>query len=137
MTRPTRLIDDDLFTDGHKLAGGRCSACSTTTFPWQADCPRCGGDDLERVALPTRGHLWAFTVQGFPPKPPYRGPDPFVPYGVGYVNLGPVCVETPLTENDPSRLRIGDPFELVLVPAWVDGEETVQTFAFRPAEEDQ
>ena len=42
-------------------------------------------------------------------------------------------VEARLTENDPSRLRIGMPMKLVLVPLTInDLDEEVVTFAFAP-----
>jgi uncharacterized OB-fold protein len=86
--------------------------------------------------LPRRGRLWAWTTQEFPPpSPPYAGAtdESFVPYGVGYVQLGDeVKVESRLTRCD--GLRIGMEMELVLVPFRTDdaGNEIV-TFAFRPA----
>jgi uncharacterized OB-fold protein len=86
--------------------------------------------------LSRRGRLWAWTTQEFPPpSPPYAGPtgDAFVPYGVGYVELGDeVRVETRLTET--VGLETGMEMELVLVPFRRDddGNEVV-TFAFRPA----
>jgi uncharacterized OB-fold protein len=87
--------------------------------------------------LGRRGTLWSWTVQCFPPKsPPYAvaDPDEFEPYGVGYVELpGEVRVEARLTESDPSRLRIGMPMELTLVPA--PGGGGVVTYAFAPTEE--
>ena len=84
--------------------------------------------------LPRRGRLWAWTTQEFPPPtPPYAGPTgaAFVPYGVGYVDLGEVRVETRLTKTE--GLRIGMDMELVLVLFRTDenGNEVV-TFAFRP-----
>jgi uncharacterized OB-fold protein len=85
--------------------------------------------------LPRRGRLWAWTTQEFPPpSPPYAGPtgDDFVPYAVGYVELGDeVRVETRLTERE--GLAIGMDMELALVPFRRDeaGNEVV-TFAFRP-----
>lgn len=87
--------------------------------------------------LPRYGVLWTFTVQSFRPKPPYLGPAEFEPYGVGYVELpGVVVVEARLTENDPERLRIGAPMELVLVPAHTDDDGTsVLTFAFAPSQQ--
>jgi uncharacterized OB-fold protein len=131
MTRP---VDAGLWvacTSGPQLVGSRCRSCRTTVFPRQQSCPRCSGRDTEDHLLPSRGTLWSFTVQGFPPKAPYAGPvgDDFVPYGVGYVQLDDeVVVETRLTESDPDRMRIGDPVELVIVPAYDD----VVTFAFAP-----
>ena len=59
----------------------------------------------------------------------------FEPYGVGYIELpGEVRVEARLTESDPSRLRIGMPMELTLIP--VPGAPDKLTFAFEPVSED-
>jgi uncharacterized OB-fold protein len=131
-----RLVDHSLFVSDAEevtLRGGRCTACGTTAFPHQDACPRCGGVGVAPVALPRSGRLWSFTVQAFEPKSPYRGT--FAPYGVGYVDLGPVIVETRLTVNDPERLAIGDGMHLTLVPAFRDGDTEVLTFAFAPAGE--
>lgn len=84
---------------------------------------------MEAVELPRTGTLWTFTIQGFPPKrPPYAGPEPFEPYGVGYVDLGEVKVESRLTVADPEVLRIGMPMQLVVEP-FVDD---AVSFAFAP-----
>jgi uncharacterized OB-fold protein len=122
--------------DDPRLIGGRCAACAIVTFPRQDSCPRCAATEMAEHLLPRRGRLWAWTTQEFPPpSPPYAGPtgDAFVPYGVGYVQLGDdVKVETRLTAA--SALRVGMDMELVLVPfrTDADGNEVV-TFAFRPA----
>lgn len=132
-----RPVDPDLFVDtpdGPRLLGAACRACGATTFPRQSSCPRCTATDMADTQLAPRGTLWTWTIQRFQPKPPYHGPDPFVPYGVGYVELpGQVMVESRLTENDPDRLRIGTEMELVIVPVRKDEDgTTVTTFAFRP-----
>jgi uncharacterized OB-fold protein len=118
-----------------QLIGSACTNCGVITFPAQASCPKCTGEDVEARLLSRRGVLWTWTIQGFRPKsPPYTGADPFVPYGVGYVELpGEVRVETRLTTNDPDELRIGREMELTIVPFRTepDGTEVV-TFAFRP-----
>ena len=121
-------------SDDARLIGSRCSACGIVTFPAQESCPRCAATGMAEHLLPRRGRLWAWTTQDFaPPSPPYSGPtgDAFVPYGVGYVELADVKVETRLTEA--KGLRIGMEMELVLVPfrSDADGNEVV-TFAFQP-----
>jgi uncharacterized OB-fold protein len=95
---------------------------------------------MQDVLLPRRGTLWTFTTQEFLPKsPPYAGDETaetFVPYGVGYVQLGDeVKVEGRLTESDVSRLQIGMPMELTFVPLrrTPEGDEVV-TFAFSPVD---
>ncbi|WP_083884054.1 Zn-ribbon domain-containing OB-fold protein [Nocardia higoensis] len=134
-----RLIDPSLFAgdldSGAPLAlrGSRCGGCDTVTFPAQDACPRCSGTDTTAEALPKEGSLWTFTVQGFEPKPPYRGDGPFTPYGVGYVDLGSVLVESRLTENDPAALAATDRVELRLIPVFTDPDgTTVLTYAFAP-----
>jgi len=122
-------------SDEPRLIGGRCAACRVVTFPTQDSCPRCASTEMETHLLSPRGRLWAWTTQEFPPpSPPYAGPTgaAFVPYGVGYVELGgEVRVETRLTQTD--GLSIGMDMELVLVPARTDGDgNEIVTFAFRP-----
>ena len=133
-------IATGLFTwpsDDPRLIGSSCQVCGTTTFPAQGSCPRCTAEAMDEQVLPRTGTLWSFTVQGFRPKDPYAGPEEFEPYGVGYVELpGQVIVESRLTENDPDRLEIGMPMELVIVPFRRDESgDDVMTFAFRPAVE--
>ncbi len=122
-----------------RLIGSRCDACGIVTFPAQDACPRCASTAMTERRLPPRGRLWAWTTQDFPPpSPPYAGPtgDAFVPYAVGYVELGDeVKVETRLTQAD--GLRVGMEMELVLVPFRTDGDgNEVVTFAFRPLDRD-
>jgi uncharacterized OB-fold protein len=120
------------------LAGSRCAGDGTVVFPAQASCPRCSGRDVERVALPDRGVLWSWTVQHFRPRPPFRQDgEEFVPFAVGYVDLGDVVVEARLVldpATDPGRLRIGLPMRLCVVPLWREADGDVVGHAFAPDE---
>jgi uncharacterized protein len=135
------VVAEGVFTwpaEEPQLIGARCADCGVVTFPAQASCPRCTGQDLGRHLLPRTGTLWSWTVQGFLPKnPPYIGTETqlsFVPYGVGYVQLADeVIVESRLTTADPSQLKIGGQMELVIQPFTTDTEgREVLTFAFAP-----
>ena len=134
----SRPVAEGLFTwpaeDPH-LLGSRCPECGEVTFPVQDGCPNCPCNHCEPIELSTRGTLWTWTVQHFPPPPPWIGdPREFSPFGVGYIELPEgVRVEARLTENDAQRLRIGMEMELAIEPFVVgaDGIERV-TFAFRP-----
>ncbi|WP_420452275.1 Zn-ribbon domain-containing OB-fold protein [Ilumatobacter sp.] len=136
----TVAVADGIFTihdDRPVLLGSRCVNCGNHMFPRQSGCPKCMHDDQEDVELATRGTLWTWTVQAFPPKaPPYLGPvgDDFEPYGVGYVELdGQLRVESRLTVSDPDRLDIGMEMELVLVPLTTDEDgNQVVTYGFAP-----
>ena len=132
-------VAEGIFTwpsDDPQLIGSKCGACGIVTFPVQDSCPRCASTDMAEHLLARRGRLWAWTTQGFPPPaPPYLGPAgrDFVPFGVGYVELGDVKVEARLTESDPMALQHGMTMELVLVPFRTDDDgNDVVTFAFRP-----
>jgi len=88
---------------------------------------------MEVVALPRQGVLWSWTIQGFRPKEPYTGPAVFTPYGVGYVDLGDVIVESRLSEHEAQRLSIGQRVELAIVPFATDNpDDDWVTYEFRP-----
>jgi uncharacterized OB-fold protein len=133
-------VDPMLFAslDPPRLAGSRCAHCGTVTFPVQAGCAKCTRTDMGPVELPSRGTLWTWTVQAFEPKAPYRVPETgFTPYGVGYVHLGEVIVESRLL-GDPAQFRIGMPMKLTLLSLWSGGDGSpVVTYAFQPAGESQ
>jgi uncharacterized OB-fold protein len=113
------------------LVGVRCPACGAHAFPVQAACPRCG-TATEPVALPSHGTLWSWTVQRTRPKPPYAGPEEFEPFAVGYVDLGPLRVETRLQGRAPDAWRIDEPVRLV--PGDPDASGDRWTYRFAPEE---
>lgn len=118
-----------------RLIGGRCHGCGAVAFPRPPSCARCTSTDVAEHLLSRTGTLWSWTVQRFQPKEPYIGPEPFEPYGVGYVDLaGEVLVEGRLTTADPMQLEVGMPVQVIAVPFMTrpDGTELV-TFAFRPS----
>lgn len=131
----TRPIAAGLFTDEPRLIGGRHRATGRIVFPLPPH-----SDEYEPLELPRRGRLWSFTIQRFAPKsPPYRGPEPFEPFAVGYVELdNVVIVESRLVEVSFEALRIGLPLEMILVPFRTDEDgNTITTFAFRPTQKAQ
>ena len=130
-------VDATLFAslDPPRLAGSRCSGCGTVTFPASSSCPRCMEQAMAPYALPDRGTVWTWTVQGFAPKPPYVPPvDGFHPFPVGYVDLGDVLVEAHLLAGG-GQLRIGLPVRLVLKPVFEADGAPVVTYAFAPEED--
>jgi uncharacterized OB-fold protein len=136
-TRTASQINSELIAgtvDDPRLIGSKCTRCGTVTFPRQASCPKCTSEEVHAHELATRGALWTWTIQCFPPKaPPYleAAVAEFEPYGVGYIELpGEVRVEARLTESDPDALSIGMLMELTLIP--VPGASERLTFAFRP-----
>ncbi len=92
-TPTTRLpAIDGWFTGGAepRLLGSRCTACGTYFFPKETFAcrnPRCGGSALEETPLSSRGTLWSFTDNRYPPPPPFVAGEPFEPYAVAAVEL--------------------------------------------------
>ena len=135
-------VAEGLFTwqDGlPHLIGSRCRSCGTLSFPQQASCPRCCGEDVEQALLPRQGSLWSWTVQRFAPKsPPYAGQETeFQPFAVGYVALdGGIAVQSRLTggpgPDASDGLRIGMGVQLVIEPFPRHDGVTVAAYAFAP-----
>lgn len=122
------------------LLASRCKRCHVASFPAAESCMACSGQDVALEELPRRGTLWTWTIQQFMPKAPYHSnetPETFKPYGVGYVELpGGVRVEGRLTENNPDKLHIGMPMDVVF-DTWrtEDNGDEVISFFFRPVDE--
>lgn len=117
------------------LLGGACPRCGTHTFPRLDSCPRCGRVAPDETALPPKGTVWTWTVQRLAPKAPFRSPDPFEPFAIGYVDLGPVRVESRLTGRAVEDWSIGDPVRLAveLLPGEDPAEPAARrAFVFRP-----
>jgi uncharacterized OB-fold protein len=50
----------------------------------------------------------------YPAPPPYKPANPFVPFGIGWVELPEgLVVYSLLTENDASKLKVGMKLELI------------------------
>ena len=109
-----------------QLLGTRCKACGTYFFPKETSfCrnPRCAGSEFEEVALSTRGKLWSFTDNRYPPPLPYRAGDPFVPYAVAAVELERekmVVLGQVAGDVGCDQLHAGQEMELVLGTLYED-----------------
>jgi uncharacterized protein len=115
------------------LAGSRCTACGTVTFPIQPDCPRCTERTMAPIDLPPVGTLWTWTVQTFAPRPPFVTPaNGFEPFCLGYVDLGDVVIETRI-DAQLGEFSTGDAMHLV--PWTWDGPDGTELagYAFAPS----
>jgi uncharacterized OB-fold protein len=120
--------------DDVRLAGSNCSTCRETSLGKGDVCPNCGRNTVCEVPLSDRGVLWSFTVVRHKPPGDYRGPDPFVPFGLGLVELPDgLRVLSPI-ECDIEQLTIG--LELRFKPyVRRDSERDVVAFTFTPTNE--
>ncbi len=127
MTTSLAPIAADLWTTEAqpRLIGGRLPS-GKIVFPFpEGDAAR----DVEPFALSRSGKLWSWTSQDFQPKAPYDGPEPFVPFLLGYVELpGEVIVETRIVDATLADLKLGMAMEFIVTPF----DDNRSTFAFRP-----
>ena len=115
------------------LAGSRCSSCGETSLGSKTICANCGKETVQDIALGQRGILWTYTVVRHRPPGNYKGPEPFVPFGLGLVELPEgVRVMAPI-RCDIEKLRIGLPLKFKATVRPDDGREVV-AFTFEPEE---
>ena len=139
MTNSEKIpVIDGLFTLDEKeprLIASKCKSCGTYYFPETVSCcnPECDNKEVERAHLSKRGKLWSYTVQYYPPPPPFKAPESFIPYGIGVVELAEnIRVAGILTESDPEKLKVGMDVELILEQMYEEEGKEFMTWKFRP-----
>jgi len=121
--------------DSVRLAGSRCTSCKETSLGVLGVCPNCGGTTLREVALNDRGVLWTYTIVRHRPPGDYKGPEPFVPFGLGLVEVPEgVRVLAPIL-GDIDSLKIGLPLRFKPYVRKEGDSREVVAFAFEPLSE--
>jgi uncharacterized OB-fold protein len=122
-------------SDEPRLIGSRCKSCNHYFFPKSNICqyPKCKNKDVEEVTLSRKGKLWSYTFVFFQPPPPFRM-EPFVPYGVGMVELPEgIKVLAMLTGCKLDDLKVGLDVELVVETMYKDElQNEYVTWKFKP-----
>ena len=122
-----------------QLIGNKCGSCGHYFFPKVTYCrnPLCEKTKpLGKVMLGRKGKLVAYTINHYPPPPPYHAPDPFVPFGVASVALpeGIRVGGQVLKSVDLDSLKVGMEMELVREVLYEDDQgNEVLSWMFRPA----
>lgn len=121
---------------GPRLLGSRCATCDTPYFPASTLChnPKCTNSDTHDAEFGPTGTLWSYSVQNYPPPPPARYDEPYVPYALGVIDLDDgIRVVGRMSTDDPSSLVVGGKVELVIEPLYTeeDGSKPV-TWMFKP-----
>ena len=129
---------EGLFTwpsDEPHLIGGKCKSCGSHFFPkfYVVHQPSCKQREVEEVMLSRGGKLKSYTIQFYPPPPPFVAPEPFVPYGIGLVTLPEgINVLGMLTGVNVENLRTGIDVELVVEKLYEDEQHEYLTWKFSP-----
>lgn len=111
-----------------RLVGTRCHDCGEVMFGTYHSCANCASEDVEQIALGTKGKLWSYTVINHCPPEPYKGPsDPFIPFGEGLVEVPEGVRIVSVLDCDPADIQIGMELELYAYPLFVNecGEEVI------------
>lgn len=139
MANPRVPVVEGLFReeDGSlTLIGSRCTGCGTMFFPRAYRCnnPECPGGSVEDADLGKNGRIHSFTVQHYPPPPPFKAPEPFTPFAVGLVELScGLRVLGMVDSGDPESLKIGDEVEVIGDVMYTnENGEDVTVWKFRP-----
>ena len=132
-------IKAGLFTPGLsslgqvRLVGSKCRNCGEVALGTVSSCRNCGGEEIEVIPLSQKGKLWTYTVIRSRPPGDYKGPEPFVPFGEGLVELPEgIRVKSPLSV-DVDKLKIGMDLKLKVYKLYEDkdGNEVI-AFKFEP-----
>ncbi len=117
-----------------RLAGTRCCGCGEVMLGKQLNCLNCSGGDMEYIALSDRGKLWTYSIIRYRPPGDYKGPEPFVPFGLGLVELPDgIRVLSPL-DCDIEKIQIGMDLRLKVYELYKDKDgNSVIAFKFQLA----
>jgi len=120
-----------------RLKGVRCKSCGVVLFGTRRACENCGGRELEELALSTRGKIWSFTIQRYPPPPPFKlgstKREEWKPRTIAWIDLPEGARILGIVDCKPEEARIGMEVELVIEKGWEDeaGNE-VLIYKFKP-----
>lgn len=120
-------------SDTPGLIAGHCKTCGSYSFPliFPFHKPDCEGG-VEEVILKGTGKLQSYTIQYYPPPPPFAYNEPFKPYAVGLVAL-PEGISVPgiITGMELDKIKIGMKAKLIIDKLYddKDGNE-VMTWKF-------
>lgn len=121
--------------DGPRLLGSKCATCDTPYFPKTSVCrnPGCSETKMEDTTFGPQGTLWSYSIQYYPPPPPARYDEPYIPYALGLIDLPEgLRVLARISTDDPEGLKVGVEVELVLERLCGDGDgNEVITWMFK------
>jgi hypothetical protein len=110
------------------LVGIKCAKCSEIVFPKALLCPSCGAEDVEEVALSTRGKVWTYTIVHVGYGSIIQTP----PYATAFVELEDGgYVHTPVVGCDPEEVSIGMDVELELITTEERDDDETVVYAFK------
>jgi len=116
-----------------RIVGSKCSNCGEVMLGQALSCSNCTCEDTKFISMSNRGKLWTYTVIRHRPPGSYRGPDPFVPFAEGLVELPEGLRVLSVLDCEIDKLKIGMELELVVYKLYEneDGNDVI-AFKFKP-----
>ena len=116
-----------------RIVGSKCNNCGEVMLGQELSCSNCTSEDTSFISMSDRGKLWTYTVIRHRPPGSYRGPDPFVPFPEGLVELPEGIRVLSVLDCDIEKLKIGMDLELVVYKFYEneDGNDVI-AFQFKP-----
>lgn len=129
LTRPLHPLEEV------RLVGSRCRDCNEVMLGKTSSCSNCAGENMTEIPLSKTGKLWTYTIIRHRPPGQYRGPDPFVPFAEGLVELPDGIRVVAVLDGDIEKIKIGMDLELLVHELYTNGQgQTVVAFKFKAAE---
>ncbi len=116
-----------------QLIGSRCKKCGAMSFPKQAFCPNpdCEKktENVEVVNLSSRGKIYTWTVQVYPPAAPFKM-EPFEPFPIGMIDLPEGLRVLGMLTTD--KVDFDTEVEMTTRKLFEDDKNEYITWAFKP-----
>ena len=115
------------------LLGTKCHNCGTILLGTREFCENCTSSDVEVIALGKKGKVWSYTIQRFPPPPPYKPATQYLPRPVAWVELPEGVKIISIISCLPEKMKIDLEVELLVEKEWEDevGNDVLM-YKFRP-----
>ncbi|MFK5952065.1 MAG: OB-fold domain-containing protein [Desulfobacterium sp.] len=122
-----------------RVIASKCSSCGDVFFPPGGTCrnPDCSKEgSVDQVRLSRVGKLETFAINYYPPPPPYRKADPFVPFGIAAVGMPEgLLIKAQVAAGFEKNLKVGMDMEVVVEVLYVDDQgKEVLVHKFKPIE---
>ncbi len=128
---------EGLFTcpsDEPRLIASKCKKCGSLAFPKSPYCtnPDCVKDtaNVEVIELANRAKLHTWTVQVYPPAPPFKM-EPFEPFPIGMLDLPEGLRILGMLTTDKG-LGFGMELEMTIRKLFEDEENEYLTWVWKP-----
>ena len=121
-----------------RLLASRCKKCGTLAFPKSPYCtnPDCVKElsNVEVISLSKRAKLHTWTVQVYPPAPPFRL-EPFNPFPIGMLDLPEGLRILGMLTTD--KVELGMEMEMTTKVLFQEDGKEYLTWIWQPAKEEK